>query len=64
MKVRLTDERRERMLRSIKEFFADYFDFPHQEGSSLNAAGIGYNMLEMKEAMERLMQVETIHPAA
>jgi arylsulfatase len=48
----------------IKEFFEDYLDFPHQEGSSLNASGINYNMLKMKEAMERLKQVETIHPAA
>jgi hypothetical protein len=29
----------------IKEFFADYENFPHQEDSSLNASGIGYAMI-------------------
>ena len=46
----------------VKEFFADYEQFPHQEGSSLNAAGIGYGMIRMQEAMKRLKEVETLTP--
>jgi arylsulfatase len=48
----------------LKAFFQDFFDYPYQDGSSLNASGIGYKMLKAKEAMERLAQVESIHPAA
>jgi arylsulfatase A-like enzyme len=44
----------------VKSFFTDYDAFPHQEGSSLNAAGIGYGMLKMQEAMKRLKEVETL----
>ena len=46
----------------IKDFFADYEKFPHQEGSSLNASGIGYGMLRQAEAMQRLKQLETMAP--
>jgi arylsulfatase len=42
----------------IKEFFADYEDFPHQEGTSLNAGGIGYGLLRQTEALKRLKQFE------
>jgi arylsulfatase A-like enzyme len=45
----------------VKSFFTDYDSFPHQEGSSLNAAGIGYGMLKMQEAMKRLKEVETLN---
>jgi hypothetical protein len=51
-------------LRKIKEFFADYENFPHQEGSSLNASGIGYAMIRQVEAMKRLKDLEHLHPAA
>jgi hypothetical protein len=44
----------------IKEFFANYDEFPHQEGSSLNAGSIGYGMLKMQEAMKRLKDVESL----
>jgi arylsulfatase len=47
----------------IKEFFANYEDFPHQEGSSLNASGIGYGLLRQMEAMKRLKELESLHPA-
>jgi len=46
----------------IKEFFSDFDQFPYQEGSSLNAAGINYSMLRMQDAMKRLKDVETIRP--
>ena len=48
----------------IKEFFADYEKFPHQEGSSLNAGGIGYALIRQTEAMKRLKELEHLHPAA
>ena len=44
----------------IKEFFSDYEKFPHQEGSSLNASGIGYGLLKQTEALQRLKEVESI----
>jgi arylsulfatase A-like enzyme len=46
----------------IKEFFADFDTFPHQEGSSLNAGGIGYGMLRQAEAMKRLKEIERLSP--
>jgi arylsulfatase len=42
----------------IKEFFADFEDFPYQAGSSLNAGEIGYGLLRRQEAMKRLKSVE------
>jgi arylsulfatase len=46
----------------VKEFFADYDKFPHQEGSSLNAGGIGYGLLRQAEAMKRLKELERFTP--
>jgi arylsulfatase len=48
----------------IKEFFSDFEQFPHQEGSSLNAGNIGYATLRQAEAMKRLKELESLHPAA
>jgi arylsulfatase len=48
----------------IKEFFSTYEQFPHQEGSALNAGSIGYALIRQKEAMKRLNELETMHPAA
>jgi arylsulfatase A-like enzyme len=42
----------------IKEFFADFEDFPYQSGSSLNAANIGYGLLRQRDALKRLKDVE------
>jgi arylsulfatase len=42
--------------------FADYDRFPHQEGSSLNAGGIGYGMLRQADAMKRLKELERFTP--
>jgi len=44
----------------IKTFFADYDQFPHQEGSSLNASGINYGMLRQQDALKRLKEMETM----
>jgi arylsulfatase len=46
----------------IKEFFADFEQFPYQTGSSLNAAGINYGLLRQQEAMKRLKDLERITP--
>ncbi len=44
----------------IKEFFSDFDQFPYQTGSSLNASGIGYGMLQKEAAFERLKKLETL----
>jgi arylsulfatase len=46
----------------IKEFFADFDQYPYQVGSSLNAAGINYGMLRQKDAMKRLKELERLAP--
>jgi arylsulfatase len=46
----------------IKEFFADFNQFPYQEGSSLNAAGINYGMLRQQAALQRLKELESFAP--
>jgi arylsulfatase len=44
----------------IKKFLATVSEFPFQEGSSLNAAGINYNTLKAAAALKRLQEMETI----
>jgi arylsulfatase len=44
----------------IKNFLATISEFPFQEGSSLNAAGINYNTLKAAAALKRLHEMETI----
>ena len=44
----------------IKEFLVTIPDYPFQEGSSLNAAGINYGTLKQMKAMERLQMLETL----
>jgi arylsulfatase len=46
----------------IKEFFADFEQFPYQTGSSLNAAGINYSLLRQQEALKRLKDLEGMRP--
>lgn len=46
----------------IKEFFSDFEQYPYQSGSSLNASGIGYNMLRQQEALKRLKDLEGLRP--
>ena len=46
----------------IKEFFADFDQFPYQAGSSLNAGGINYGMLRQQDAMKRLKDLEGLRP--
>ncbi|HEV7779410.1 MAG TPA: arylsulfatase [Luteibacter sp.] len=47
----------------IKEFFTDFGKFPFQTGSSLNAGNINYGTLRAEDAMRRLKELETVHPA-
>ena len=46
----------------VRDFFIDYAKFPHQEGSSLNAAGINYGALKQAEAIQRLKELEKFAP--
>lgn len=47
----------------LKEFFATFADYPYQTGSSLNAAGLGYNTLRNEDLMKRLEDIESLQPA-
>jgi arylsulfatase len=44
----------------IKKFLATINDYPFQEGSGLNAAGINYQTLKGAAAMQRLKELETL----
>jgi len=44
----------------IKKFLATIPQYPFQQGSSLNAAGINYNSLKAMDAMKRLQELETM----
>jgi arylsulfatase len=44
----------------LKQFLATIPDYPFQEGSSLNAAGINYGTLRAAKALERLQTLETL----
>jgi hypothetical protein len=44
----------------IKKFLVTIPQFPFQQGSSLNAAGINYQSLKAVEALKRLQEIETL----
>jgi arylsulfatase len=44
----------------LKAFLSTLPEFPFQQGSSLNAAGINYNSIQAMQAMQRLKQLETL----
>ncbi len=44
----------------LKGFLMTLPDYPFQQGSSLNAAGINYNSLQAMQAMKRLKELEAI----
>ena len=46
----------------VKEFFSDFAEFPYQAGSSLNAAGINYGLLQQQAALKRLGELERLRP--
>lgn len=46
----------------LQKFLATLPEYPFQQGSSLNAAGINYNSLQAMQAMNRLKRLEGISP--
>lgn len=46
----------------VKDFFSDFDQFPYQTGSSLNAAGINYGLLQQQAALKRLGDLERLRP--
>ncbi len=46
----------------IKEFFADFDQYPFQTGSTLNPAGVGYGLLQKESALDRLKKIESLQP--
>lgn len=46
----------------VKEFFSDFGQYPYQAGSSLNASGINYGLLQQQSALKRLNELERLAP--
>ncbi len=46
----------------LKGFLTTLPEYPFQQGSSLNAAGIDYNSLQAAQAMKRLKEMESLSP--
>jgi arylsulfatase len=46
----------------VREFFADFAQYPNQPGANLNVGNINYGTLRMQEALERLQNVEEYQP--
>ena len=46
----------------LKAFLTTLPEYPFQQGSSLNAAGINYSSLQAMQSMQRLKQLETLSP--
>ncbi|NUP12997.1 MAG: arylsulfatase [Polyangiaceae bacterium] len=46
----------------VKKFFADFEEYPYQAGTSLNAGAINYATLRTKAALQRLKELESLHP--
>ena len=46
----------------LKAFLSTLPEYPFQQGSSLNAAGINYNSLQAMQAMKRLKESESLSP--
>jgi len=46
----------------IKKFLSTIPEYPFQEGSSLNAAGINYNSLKAAGVLKRLQELESLSP--
>jgi arylsulfatase len=46
----------------LKGFLTTLSEYPFQQGSSLNAAGINYNSLQALQAMKRLKELESLPP--
>jgi len=44
----------------LKGFLGTLSEFPFQQGSSLNAAGINYSSIQAMQAMKRLKEIESL----
>ena len=44
----------------LKAFLTTLPEYPFQQGSSLNAAGINYNSLQAMDAFKRLQELESL----
>jgi hypothetical protein len=44
----------------VKNFLVTIPEFPFQQGSSLNAAGINYQTLKAADALKRLKEIESL----
>jgi arylsulfatase len=47
----------------VKEFFADFAQFPYQAGSSLTVSNINYGTIRQQEALQRLQKMEEFAPS-
>ncbi len=50
------------MQQELNEFLASLPEYPFQQASSLNAAGINYNSLQAMQALKSLKELESISP--
>jgi hypothetical protein len=50
------------ILSKIKEFFADFDQYPFQMGSTLNASNISYGWPQQKAALRKLNALEQLAP--
>jgi hypothetical protein len=51
-----------RCSQKLKAFLTTLPEFPFQPGSSLNAAGINYNSIQVMQAMKHLNELESLRP--
>jgi len=47
----------------IRALYADYQKYPHQDGASLNAAGINYQSIKLMQTLQKLESREQSMPA-
>jgi len=46
----------------VKNFLVTIPEYPFQQGSNLNAAGINYQTLKAADALKRLKEIESLGP--
>jgi arylsulfatase len=48
----------------VKNFFSDFEKYPYQPGTALNAGNISYATLRTRDALQRLSELENLHPSS
>ena len=48
----------------VKKFFSDFESFPYQTGTALNAGNLNYATVRTQDALQRLTQLENLHPSS